>query len=170
MWALTYHGPEHEAWAEVPLRPGHRVLVSCIGARGTCRLCREGHYGQCLGGGWIVGHTICGPEAERVRVPFADTSVHRDPDGSAGEDVPVLAGTSAHRDLHGSGDEDLMLADIPPTGYEVSVLAGGLRPGNVVPGVGRQQAHHPPLRLGRIRKGLRRLRATDNRALKAVLR
>ena len=150
MWALTYHGPEHEAWAEVPLRPGHRVLVSCIGARGTCRLCREGHYGQCLGGGWIVGHTICGPEAERVRVPFADTSVHRD--------------------LHGSGDEDLMLADIPPTGYEVSVLAGGLRPGNVVPGVGRQQAHHPPLRLGRIRKGLRRLRATDNRALKAVLR
>ena len=40
----------------------------------TCRFCREGRYGQCLGGGgWILGHTIDGTQAEYVRVPFADT-------------------------------------------------------------------------------------------------
>ena len=30
---------------------GDRVLVSCITACGSCRYCRDGAYGQCLGGG-----------------------------------------------------------------------------------------------------------------------
>ena len=61
------------------LAPGDRVLVSCISACGTCRFCREGRYGQCLGGGgWILGHTIDGTQAEYVRVPFADTSTYPD--------------------------------------------------------------------------------------------
>ena len=100
------------------LAPGDRVLVSCISACGTCRFCREGRYGQCLGGGgWILGHPIDGTQAEYVRVPFADTSTYRIPDGVADE-------------------EALMLADILPTGYEVGVLAGGVRPGDVVAVVG----------------------------------
>ena len=98
--------------------PGDRVLVSCISACGTCRFCREGRYGQCLcGGGWILGHTIDGTQAEYVRVPFADTSTFRIPAGL-------------------TDDEALMLADILPTGYEVGVLAGGVRPGDVVAIVG----------------------------------
>lgn len=97
---------------------GDRVLVSCISACGTCRYCREGRYGQCLGGGgWILGHTIDGTQAERVRVPFADTSTHLVPDGVSDERV-------------------LMLADILPTGYEVGVLNGRVRPGDVVAVVG----------------------------------
>ena len=97
---------------------GDRVLVSCISACGTCRFCREGRYGQCLcGGGWILGHTIDGTQAEYVRVPFADTSTFRIPAGL-------------------TDDEALMLADILPTGYEVGVLAGGVRPGDVVAIVG----------------------------------
>ena len=28
--------------------PGDHVLVSCISGCGTCRFCREGHYGQCI--------------------------------------------------------------------------------------------------------------------------
>ena len=57
------------------VKVGDKVLVSCITACGTCRFCREGHYGQCLGGGgWILGHKIDGTQAEYVRVPFADTS------------------------------------------------------------------------------------------------
>ena len=57
------------------VRAGDRVLVSCITACGRCRFCREGRYGQCLGGGgWILGHPIDGTQAEYVRVPFADTS------------------------------------------------------------------------------------------------
>src|ERR1700730_6022743 len=100
------------------LLPGDRLLVSCISACGTCRFCREARYGQCLdGGGWVLGHKIDGTQAEYVRVPFADTSTFRIPDGVTDEEI-------------------LMLADILPTGYEVGVLAGGVRPGDVVAVVG----------------------------------
>src|SRR5215213_4042884 len=60
------------------VKVGDHVLVSCITACGACRYCREGHYGQCLGGGgWILGHVIDGTQAEYVRVPFADTSTYQ---------------------------------------------------------------------------------------------
>jgi len=99
-------------------RVGDKVLVSCITACGACRFCREGRYGQCLGGGgWILGHKINGTQAEYVRVPFADTS--------------------AYHALAGIADEQLlMLADILPTGYEVGVLNGKVAPGDVVAVVG----------------------------------
>jgi alcohol dehydrogenase len=52
---------------------GDRVLVSCFPACGRCRYCREARYGQRLrGGGWILGHSVDGTQAEYVRVPFAD--------------------------------------------------------------------------------------------------
>ena len=92
--------------------------MSCISACGTCRYCRDGHAGQCLGGGgWILGHKIDGTQAEYVRVPFADTSTYPLPAGASDEDI-------------------LMLADILPTGYEVGVLNGCVRPGDVVAIVG----------------------------------
>src|SRR3954464_7929075 len=100
------------------VKPGDRVLVSCITACGSCRFCREGRYGQCLGGGgWILGHLIDGTQAEHVRVPFADTSTYKVPDGASDEQI-------------------LMLADILPTGYEVGVLNGAVRPGDTVAIVG----------------------------------
>ena len=100
------------------VKVGDRVLVSCISACGACRFCREGSYGQCLGGGgWILGHKIDGTQAEYVRVPFADTSTYQAPAGVSDESL-------------------LMLADILPTGYEVGVLNGGVRPGDVVAVVG----------------------------------
>jgi len=100
------------------VKPGDRVLVSCITACGACRFCREGRYGQCLGGGgWILGHKIDGTQAEFVRVPFADTSTYPAPEGVADEAL-------------------LMLADILPTGYETGVLNGQVRPGDVVAVVG----------------------------------
>ena len=99
-------------------RPGDRVLVSCVSACGTCRYCREGHYGQCLsGGGWILGHKINGTQADYVRAPFADNSLYPLPDGVPDEEI-------------------LMLADILPTSYEVGVLNGNVRPGDVVAVVG----------------------------------
>ena len=68
------------------VRPGDRVLVSCIAGCGTCRFCRESRYGQCLGGGgWALGHTIDGVQAEYVRVPFADLSTHVLPAGVTNE-------------------------------------------------------------------------------------
>jgi alcohol dehydrogenase len=100
------------------VKVGDRVLVSCITSCGTCEYCRKGHGGQCLGGGgWILGHKIDGTQAEFVRVPFADLSTY-----------PIPAGVS--------DEAVLMLADILPTGYEVGVLNGQVRPGDVVAVVG----------------------------------
>ena len=73
-------------------RPGDRVLVSCVSSCARCRFCREGRYGQCLGGGgWILGYLIDGTQAEFVRVPFADTSTYPVPDGVSDEDMLMLA-------------------------------------------------------------------------------
>ncbi len=100
------------------VQPGDRVLVSCISACSRCQYCRDGHPGQCTGGGgWIFGYMIDGTQAEYVRVPFADTSTYRVPEGTTDEEI-------------------LMLADILPTGYEVGVLNGGVRPGDTVAVVG----------------------------------
>jgi len=100
------------------LSAGDRVLVSCVSACGRCRFCREGRFGQCLGGGgWILGYMIDGTQAEYVRVPFADTSTYKVPAGVSDEEI-------------------LMLADILPTSYEVGALNGRVVPGDTVAIVG----------------------------------
>jgi alcohol dehydrogenase len=100
------------------VRQGDRVLVSCISACGRCRYCREAMYGQCRnGGGWILGHLIDGTQAELARIPFADNSLYPVPEGLSDEQV-------------------LFLSDILPTGFEVGVRNGGVRPGDVVAVVG----------------------------------
>ena len=97
---------------------GDRVLVSCITSCGRCRFCKEAKYGLCTGGGgWIFGHLIDGLQAEYARVPFADTSVYKVPDGLSDEQV-------------------LFLADILPTAYEVGVLNGRVEPGDTIAIVG----------------------------------
>ena len=104
--------------AVTTVRPGDRVLVSCITSCGTCRYCKEGHPGQCTGGGgWIFGHLIDGLQAEFARVPFADTSVYKVPETLSDEQV-------------------LFLADILPTAFEVGVLNGRVQPGDTVAIVG----------------------------------
>lgn len=100
------------------VRPGDRVLASCISACGRCRFCRQARYGQCLGGGgWILGHQIDGVQAELARVPFADLSTYTLPD-----DV--------------SDEAALILADVLPTAYEVGTLNGQVTPGDTVVIVG----------------------------------
>jgi alcohol dehydrogenase len=100
------------------VKVGDRVLVSCISACGVCQYCRDGRYGQCLGGGgWILGHLIDGTQAELVRIPFADTSTYPVPGGVSDEEI-------------------LMVADILPTAYEVGVLNGHVQPGDTVAVVG----------------------------------
>ena len=104
--------------AVTTVKPGDRVLLSCVSACGRCRYCKQGHYGQCLGGGgWIFGHLIDGVQAEYARVPFADTSVYKVPEGLSDEQV-------------------LFLTDILPTSFEVGVLNGMVSPGDVVAIVG----------------------------------
>ena len=98
-------------------RPGDRVLISCISACGKCEYCRKGMYSHCTTGGWILGNEIDGTQAEYVRIPHADTSLYRIPEG-AEEDALV------------------MLSDILPTGFECGVLNGKVQPGDVVGIVG----------------------------------
>jgi alcohol dehydrogenase len=99
-------------------KEGDRVLVSCISSCGGCAYCRRGMYGQCLGGGgWILGHLIDGTQAEYVRVPFADNGLYPVPEGLTDEHV-------------------LQVADILPTGFEVGVVNGKVKPGDLVAVVG----------------------------------
>lgn len=96
---------------------GDRVLISCISSCGKCEYCRRGMYSHCTTGGWILGNTIDGTQAEYVRIPHADTSLYPIP--------------------HGADEEALvMLSDILPTGFECGVLNGKVQPGGSVAIVG----------------------------------
>ena len=99
---------------------GDRVLVPAITKCGRCVYCQRGMPSHCqtVGGiGWIFGHLIDGTQAESVRVPFADTSLYAVPENVTNEQA-------------------IFLADSLPTGYEVGVLAGQVRPGDTVAVVG----------------------------------
>jgi alcohol dehydrogenase len=98
-------------------RKGDHVLISCITACGKCEYCRRGVPSHCEQGGWILGNTIDGTQAEFVRIPFADTSLYSIPE-AADEDAMV------------------MLSDILPTGYECGVLNGAVKPGDTVAIIG----------------------------------
>ena len=103
--------------AVTAFKPGDRVLISCISSCGKCDYCRRGMYSHCTTGGWILGNSIDGTQAEFVRIPHADTSLYHLPQGL---------------------DEDalVMLSDILPTGYECGVLNGKVAPGGSVAIVG----------------------------------
>jgi alcohol dehydrogenase len=96
---------------------GERVLISCITSCGACAYCRKLSFSHCVNGGWILGNTIDGTQAEFVRVPFADTSLFRVPEGA---------------------DEEafVMLSDVLPTAFECGVLNGKVEPGCTVAIVG----------------------------------
>jgi alcohol dehydrogenase len=102
---------------------GDRVLISCITACGSCSYCHQGLYAHCFadegasGIGWILGHLIDGTQAEMVRIPFADNSVYKLPD-------------------HVPDEAAIMLSDILPTGFEIGVRYGRVKPGDTVAVVG----------------------------------
>jgi alcohol dehydrogenase len=98
-------------------RVGARVLISCVSACGICELCRKGMYSHCATGGWILGNTIDGTQAEYVRTPHADTSLYHCPDGADEEAI-------------------VMLSDILPTAFECGVLNGKVQPGDTIAIVG----------------------------------
>ncbi|GEN35240.1 alcohol dehydrogenase [Aneurinibacillus danicus] len=96
---------------------GDRVLISCIASCGKCENCKKSLYAHCEDGGWILGHLIDGTQAEYVRIPHADNSLYHIPEGVDEEAL-------------------VMLSDILPTGFEIGVLAGQVKPGDTVAIVG----------------------------------
>jgi alcohol dehydrogenase len=103
--------------AVTQVHAGDTVLISCITACGKCDFCRKAMPSHCRSGGWILGHRIDGTQAEYVRVPHADTSLH-----------PVPADMD--------GDALVMLSDVLPTAFECGVLSGRVSPGDTVAVVG----------------------------------
>lgn len=105
------------------LKVGDRVIISCITSCGSCSYCHQQLPSHCLdpegtsGIGWIFGHLIDGTQAEFARVPFADNSLHKLPEGV-------------------SDDAAIMLSDILPTGFEIGIRNGRVKPGDVVAVVG----------------------------------
>lgn len=94
---------------------GDKVLISCITACSKCEYCRSGILSHCVNGGWVLGNSIDGTQAEYVRIPHADSSLYK---------IPEL-------------DENLIvLSDIIPTGFECGVLNGKVKPGSTVAIVG----------------------------------
>ena len=105
------------------LAVGDRVIISCITSCGSCSYCHQGLPAHCLnndgvsGIGWIFGHLIDGTQAEYVRVTFAENSLHLVPKGVSDEAA-------------------VMLSDIMPTGFEIGVRNGRVKPGDVVAVIG----------------------------------
>lgn len=98
-------------------RVNDKVLISCITSCGKCRFCKDKMYSHCEAGGWLLGHKIDGTQAEYVRIPFADTSLHPLPEGVDEEAV-------------------VMFSDILPTGFETGVLKGQIKLGDTVAIIG----------------------------------
>jgi alcohol dehydrogenase len=96
---------------------GDKVIISCVSACLKCDFCKKGMYSYCRHGGWILGYTIDGTQAEYVRIPHADGSLYHFP-ADADEEAMV------------------MLSDILPTGFECGVLNGEVKPGDSVAIVG----------------------------------
>lgn len=96
---------------------GEKVIVSCVTACLKCDFCKKTMYSHCRQGGWILGYTLDGTQAEYVRIPHADGSLYHFPAG---------------------GDEEalVMLSDILPTGFECGVLNGQVKPGDTIAIVG----------------------------------
>jgi len=105
------------------LAVGDRVIISCVTSCGSCSYCHQQLPAHCLddegtsGIGWIFGHLINGTQAEYVRVPFAENSLHRLPQGVSDEAA-------------------VMLSDILPTGFEIGVRNGRVKPGDIVAVIG----------------------------------
>jgi alcohol dehydrogenase len=74
-------------------------------------------FSHCATGGWILGNTIDGTQAEFVRIPHADMSLYPIPTGADEEAL-------------------VMLSDILPTGFECGVLNGQVKPGDTVAIIG----------------------------------
>jgi len=103
--------------AVTEFKVGDKVIISCVTACLKCDFCRQGKYSHCRNGGWILGYTLDGTQAEYVRIPYADGSLYSFPKNGIEESL-------------------VMLSDILPTGFECGVLNGKVQPGDTVAIVG----------------------------------
>jgi alcohol dehydrogenase len=101
-------------------KEGDKVLISCISSCGNCSYCKRDLQGHCLDGGIVLGYRINGTQAEYVRVPHADHTLH---------DIKPYEGKIKDEAL-------LMLSDVLPTGNEIGVIGGRISKGDIVAIIG----------------------------------
>jgi alcohol dehydrogenase len=100
---------------------GQRVIAGAITPCGQCESCLAGESSQCGGkaiGGWKLGNTIDGCQAEYVRIPDAMANLTLIPDGLTDEQVlmcPDIMSTG----FSGAESADVRIGDV------VAVFAQG---------------------------------------------
>jgi threonine dehydrogenase-like Zn-dependent dehydrogenase len=105
---------------------GDRVLVGAITPCGTCFYCQSHTESQCSGyednwemiGGWRLGNSIDGAQADLVRVPYAQANLAKIPDDLSDEQCVLLA------DIASTGISAPERADVR-IGETVAVFAQG---------------------------------------------
>ena len=98
-------------------KKGDKVLISLITSCGRCSFCKKAMFSHCKSGGWMLGNSIDGTQAEYVRIPFADNGLYLLPP-DADEEAAV------------------MLSCILPTGLECGTIKGQVRPGDTIAIIG----------------------------------
>ena len=91
---------------------GDRVAVNVESFCGECFFCRRGFVNNCVEGGWELGCRIDGGQAEFCRVPTADMSCTKIPDGIDYEQA-------------------LFVGDVLATGYWAADI-GAIRPADTI--------------------------------------
>ena len=87
------------------------MLVGAITPCGTCFFCQSHNESQCSGyedqwemiGGWRLGNSIDGVQAEYFRVPYAQANLAKIPDDLSDEQCVLLADIASTGHL-GGGD------------------------------------------------------------------
>ena len=107
-------------------RVGDRVLVGAITPCGSCFYCQNHTESQCAGhddqwemiGGWRLGNSIDGVQAEYFRVPYAQANLAKIPDDLTDEQCVLLA------DIASTGISAAETANVQ-IGQTVAVFAQG---------------------------------------------
>ncbi|WP_304649523.1 alcohol dehydrogenase catalytic domain-containing protein, partial [uncultured Duncaniella sp.] len=103
------------------VKPGDRVAVNVETFCGECFYCKRGYVNNCTSGGWMLGCSINGGQAEYVRVPYADNGLTPIPDNVSDEQAlfvgDILAtGYWAAKISEISEEDTVLIIGAGPTG------------------------------------------------------
>jgi threonine dehydrogenase-like Zn-dependent dehydrogenase len=101
------------------IKPGDLVIMPFAHSDGTCEFCHEGLNTACVHVGFFGNNGLNGAQAEALRIPFADGTLHKLGVGQDDALIPSL----------------LTLSDVLGTGHHAAVVAG-VKPGDSVAVVG----------------------------------